>query len=37
MMIIPKKSRSPEQLITLITMWLAAIGAVTLQVVSLLY
>jgi len=33
----PKNSRSPEQLITLVTMWLAAIGAVLLQVFSLMY
>jgi len=37
MMISPKKSRSTEQLVTLITMWLAAAGAVILQLCSLLY
>lgn len=37
MIILPKNSRSPEQLLTLITMWVAAIGAVVLQIASLLY
>jgi hypothetical protein len=37
MIVTPKKSKSPEQVITLITMWLAAAGAVILQFCSLLY
>jgi hypothetical protein len=37
MIVTPKKHRSPEQRVTLITMWLAAAGAVILQLFSLMY
>jgi hypothetical protein len=37
MIITPKNSKSLEQRVTLITMWLAAAGAVILQLCSLMY